>query len=116
MKIHTFMSITICMLMGTYLQADAVTKDPVCKSIVECDKLSHTIQVQIDELEAKGLANLSDAEFIKYDKLSDNLLAAQKAKTAEQRRILAAQKAKTAEMLKEQNKQISELGALLKEK
>ena len=40
------------MIMGTYLQADA-TKEPVCKSTVECDKLSHAIEVQIDELNKK---------------------------------------------------------------
>jgi len=94
--------IMLLILMGTYLQADA-TKESVCKSTVECDKLIHAIEVQIDPLEKKGIENLTDEEFEKLDVLQDKLLAAQRAKTAEQRaknaeldKIIAEEKAKQA--------------------
>jgi len=79
------------MLMGMYLQADA-TKEPACKSIVECDKLSHSIEVQIDELEVKGTLT-KDEKRLRYN-LRKQLLAAQRAKTARQREIIAEEKAK----------------------
>ena len=115
-------------LMGTYLQADVTTKEPVCKSIVECDKLSHSIEAQIDVLEKKGIENLTDEEFEKLDLLQDKLLAAQRAKSARQSEIIAEEKAKSArqseiiaekkatiaKMLKEQNKQLNEVGTFLK--
>ena len=135
-KMMKFYSVCIMslMLMGTYLQADATTKEPVCKSIVECDKLIHAIEVKIDDLKAKGLSNLSREEKIKYISLKKQLLAAQKAKTARERAKnaeldkeiaskdteLKEAKAKTAiekmetRETEKTNKKLDELGALLK--
>ncbi len=88
MKLYKMCIISL-MLMGTYLQADA-TKEPVCKNTVECDKLIHTIEVQINPLEKKGIENLTDKEFEKLDVLQGKLLAAQRAKTAEEKAKQAA--------------------------
>ena len=94
------MCIISLMLTGTYLQADA-TKEPVCRSIVECDKLSHSIESQIDRLEKSD-----DPDYDKLDALQKQLLAIQDA-------TILVQKAKTAEIAKT-NKKLDELGTLLK--
>jgi len=97
------MCIILLMLMGTYLQAD-VTKEPVCRSIVECDKLVHSIEVQIDELKAKGTLT-KDEKRLRCN-LQKQLLAAMDS-------IIAVQKAKQIEIRKT-NKKLNELGTLLK--
>ena len=93
------------MLMSTYLQADTTTKEPVCKTISECDKLTEHLRAEIDGLKVKDSLT-KDEKKLKYT-LRKELLAAQDA-------TILVQKAKTAEMLKEQNKQLNELGTLLK--
>ncbi len=47
----------------------------LCKTKLACEKLSISIQNQIDKLEEKGLENLTEKEFNRYDELSNKLIA-----------------------------------------
>jgi len=60
-----------------------------CTTKASCEQLSLSIQAQIDELEKKGLENLTEEEFNKYDKLSDNLIAVENNKQAKQKETIA---------------------------
>ena len=73
--------------MTTYLQADSVTKEPVCNTISECDTLMEHLQGEIDELEKKGSLS-KDENKLKYN-LRKQLLTVQKAKSARQKEIIA---------------------------
>ncbi len=104
MKLYK-MCIMSLMLMGTYVQADA-TKEPVCKSIVECDKLSHAIEVQIDELNKKlDIAKDSEIDliFVKIEKLeqqkTDVLLASKNTELKEEKAKTQAAFEKVSEKL-----------------
>lgn len=70
--------------------------------IKELDQKIATIQAQIDELKKKGIANLSDDEFVKFDELTDQLLATMRAKTA-------AMKAQTQKAYSEMNENLASI-------
>jgi len=115
----------VLVLCTTNVNAETTATKPPCKTEIECTKLSDALQAQIDELEAKGIENLTEKEFNKYDALSDELSAVKdstlaiakeelveaKAKTAEAKAEHAKVKAKLAEQkeLIEQNKRILEM-------
>lgn len=98
-----------------------------CESIQTCQVLSATLQTQIDELEAKGIENLTDDEFEQYAQLSDDLIAAQKQqqlmqlevieaennKQIEQEALIAAENEKQEKMRQSQEQTLTELKAML---
>ena len=78
------------------------------------------IQAQIDELEAKGLGNLTNDERGKYSELSDNLIAVKKSETKHNKNLITTEKSETAKnndlidaKLKAQDKKIAELRGVL---
>ena len=78
-----------------------------CSTRLACEKLSLSIQAQINELEAKGLENLTEKEFNKYDKLSDKLIALEKQETQ-------AEKAETQKAYSEVSDKLASIeGSLL---
>jgi len=83
-----------------------------CTTKASCEQLSLSIQAQIDELEKKGLENLTEEEFNKYDKLSDNLIAVENNKQAQENQKQVKQKeliaTKDVEINKENQKQAQE--------
>ena len=91
----------------------------VCKTKKACELLSSSIQSQIDELETKGIENLTDDEFNKYAKLSDDLIAVEKAETKQEKaetanndELIAQEKAETAnnnDLIAEENEKQSRL-------
>jgi len=118
MKLYRI-GIMLLMLMGTCLQADVTTKEPVCKNTVECDNLIHAIEVQIDELKAKGTLT-KDEKRLRF-KLNKQLLATQdatilvqKAKTARQREIIAEEKAKTQAAFEKVSEKLNAIESSLK--
>ena len=122
---------TLLLLASTTL--DAKTPKEPCSTSVECDAMAEDLQGKIDMLEAKSFKSLSKEERIKYDHLTDKLLAVKnvqvaqtnaklaqakaktaeaKAKTAEQRKIIAQEKAKQAQEKAKQEKYEKLLGEL----
>lgn len=114
MKTYIWTSLVTVMLMASYLQADTATKEPVCKTTSECDKLTEHLKAEIDGLKLKGFKNLTDDEFDKYANLKKELLAALKAKSARQDEIIAEEKAKTAEAYLKVSKKLDELSGMVK--
>lgn len=95
--------VATAVISSTPVNADTLQKDDinkiVCTTKQACEKLSNSIKAQIEELENKGLENLTESEFNKYDKLSDELIA--------------VENNKQEKMRQSQNKKIEELrGAL----
>jgi len=93
-------------------------KDLLCMSTASCEKLSHSIQAQIDELEKSD-----DPDYDKLDALQKQLLAAQdatilvqKAKTARQREIITEEKAKTQAAYVKVSEKLNAIEESLKEK
>lgn len=98
-----------------------------CETILICQKLSESLQAQIDTLEAQGIENLTDDEFEHYAKLSDDLIAAIKLETqynkslivaenkkqSEQKRIIASENYKQEQMRLSQEQEIAELRDML---
>jgi len=70
-----------------------------CSTKLACEKLSLSIQAQIDELKAKGFRNLSREEKIKYGSLKKELIAVEKAETAQEKAETQARLAKVEERL-----------------
>lgn len=107
------------------------TEEPkaICETVNACQELSISLQSQVDELEAKGIENLSDDEFERYGQLTDDLLAVIKSgtklteeliivenqKQAELKEVIAAENKKQEHMRLQQEQEIMELKALLLE-
>ena len=104
MKVNILAGIITIMLMNTYLQAETITKEPVCKTILECDKLTEHFRAEIDGLKVKDSLT-KDEKKLKYT-LRKELLAAQDA-------IILIQKAKQIEIRKT-NKKLDELSGMVK--
>jgi len=102
MKCYIFLSIAIA---ASLLSAPAhaeqqtapKTEQVVCATQTACDKLVASLEAQAAPLEAKGMENLTEKEFNEYDKLTDKILAVQKARLAEAKAKTAAQEKKIAE-------------------
>ena len=63
----------------------------------EGQKHKFLIQAQINELEAKGLSNFSRQERIQYSQLTDDLIALENQKQAQQQEVIANEKSETRE-------------------
>jgi hypothetical protein len=100
-----------------------------CETIQICQELSAILQTQIDELESKGIENLTNEEFEQYAKLSDDLLmvkrseielneefiASENEKQVEQEELIAAENAKQEKMRLSQEQALAEIKARLLE-
>ena len=75
-------------------EAKALQEAITCETKLACQKLTESIQVQIDELENKGIENLSDDEFESYSILSDDLIALEKQETEKNSDLIATENQK----------------------
>ena len=78
----------------------------ICDTIESCQQLSKSIQAQIEELEAKGLKNLSNIERLQFAKLKKHLITTEKSETARTNELID-------ERLKSQDAKIAELRGVL---
>lgn len=109
----------------------AITVDQeaiTCETVDACKEQSVSLEEQLGVLEAKGIENLTDDEFLQYAALTDELLViqnqmqemqqeminAEAAKQDEQAKKLAAAKAETADIEKTNGK-LAELEGVLSE-
>ena len=97
--------------LGATLGLSAQAEEIICETKEICQKLSQSIQAQINELEAKGLSNFSRQERIQYSQLTDDLIALENQKQAQQQEVIANENQKQAnirEERKENKKTIDE--------
>jgi hypothetical protein len=116
---------TISTLMATTTPVNAETtknltqEQIICETKEICQKLSQTIQAQINKLEVKGLSNLTRNERITYANLSDNLIAVENQKQAHNTILIADENQKqkkqkeTIDDIDETNKKLDELRGIL---
>lgn len=79
MKNHlrkTFNLICVCVFSPLFLNAQNLSKEPICKSIEECDKLSNSLEKQIEDIEEK--TNLTKED--KKTRYKKQLVAVQRVK------------------------------------
>jgi ribose 1,5-bisphosphokinase PhnN len=108
--VHSKKIVVIIALIGvaTYLtitQAHkfyASAEQSECENTASCQQLSYAIQQQIDQLVAKGLGNLSNAERHTFSHL--------------QKQLIAIENAKQAKIKQEQQQKIDELRGMILDK
>jgi type III secretory pathway component EscR len=102
---------TISTLMATTTPVNAETtknltqEQIICETKEICQKLSQTIQAQINNLKTKGLEVLTDEEFNQYEKLQKHLIAVENQKQKKQK--------ETIDDIDETNKKLDELRGIL---
>jgi small-conductance mechanosensitive channel len=114
---------TLSTLMATTTPVNAETtknltqEQIICETKEICQKLSQTIQAQINNLESK--ANLTRTDRIKISQLRDELIAVEKSETAIQQKTIAdenqkqAKQKETIDDIDETNKKLDELRGIL---
>jgi hypothetical protein len=102
---------TLSTLMATTSPVNAETtknltqEQIICETKEICQKLSQTIQAQINNLKTKGLEVLTDEEFNQYEKLQKHLIAVENQKQKKQK--------ETIDDIDETNKKLDELRGIL---
>ena len=84
----------------------------ICETKAICQQLSQSIQVQINELEAKGLSNLSREERIQLITLKKQLIALENNKQTLQQKTITSEKSETQknnELIANENKRQEQL-------
>ena len=86
-----------------------------CKTKLACEALSNSIQAQINDLEKKGLANLTNEEFAKFGNLKKQLIALERQETQHNSNIIAVENSKQKEQevtIKDNEKIMAQLSSI----
>ena len=92
--------------LGSTLGLSAQAEEIICETKEICQKLSQSIQAQINKLEVKGLGNLSDEEFDQFANLKKQLIALKKSETIHNERSHQKQAQQQEVMRKSENERM----------